>query len=45
MFDDLKWDLNAQNLVKKANVRMALLRKVASFGATLEDLKTIHVLS
>ena len=42
--DDLKWDLNTQNLVKKANARMALLRKVASFGAPLEDLKTIYVL-
>ena len=42
--DDLKWDLNTQNLVKKANARMALLRKVASFGAPLEDLKTIDVL-
>ena len=44
IFDDLKWDLNTQNLVKKANARMALLRKVASFGAPLEDLKTIYVL-
>ena len=42
--DDLKWDLNTQNLIKKANARMALLRKVASFGAPLEDLKTIYVL-
>jgi len=42
IYDDLKRD--TQNLVKKADARMALLRKVASFGAPLEDLKTIYVL-
>ena len=39
--DDLGWDLNTATLVKKANARMQLLCKVASFGAPLEDLKTI----
>ena len=29
--DDLKWDENTEYLVKKANSRMELLRKVASF--------------
>ena len=42
--NDLKWDLNTANLVKKANARMELVRKVAGFGAPLEDLKTIYVL-
>ena len=36
--DDLKWDLNTQNLVKKANL-MALLRKLASFETPHDDLK------
>ena len=40
--DDLSWDLNVKNIVKKANSRMELLRKVASFGALIEDLKTIY---
>ena len=42
--DDLKWDLNTKNIVKKANARMQLLRKVAEFGAPCEDLKTIYIL-
>ena len=40
--NDLKWNLNTQNIVKKANARMELLRKVASFGAPLEDLKIVY---
>ena len=31
---DLKWNKNTENIVKKANNRMELLRKVASFGAS-----------
>ena len=42
--DDLRWDLNTKNIVKKANARMELLRRVASFGASLEDMKTIYFL-
>ena len=42
--DDLKWDLNTQNLIKKANARMQLLRGVASFGASTDDLKKIYIL-
>ena len=38
---DLKWDVNTTAIVKKANARMELLRKVASFGAPIEDLKSI----
>ena len=37
--NDLKWDLNIKNIVSKANARMQLLRKVAEFGAPIEDLK------
>ena len=42
--DDLSWDLNTLNLVKKANARMELVRKVASFGASEDDLKDIYFL-
>ena len=42
--DDLKWDLNTANIVKKANARLELLRRVASFNPPLEDLKTIYIL-
>ena len=41
---DLKWDENTANIVKKSNARMELLRRVASFGANIEDLKTIYIL-
>ena len=42
--DDLKWDLNVSTIVKKANARMELLRRVASFGTPREDMKTIYTL-
>ena len=42
--DDLRWDENTWNIVKKANARMKLVRKVASFGASQEDLKNVYVL-
>ena len=31
-----------ENLVEKANTRRALLRKVASFGIPLEDLRAMY---
>ena len=37
-------DLNTANLVKRANARMELLRKAVGFGASTEDLKSIHIL-
>ena len=42
--DDLSWDLNTLNIVTKANARMQLVRKVASFGASEEDIKNIYFL-
>jgi hypothetical protein len=36
--DDLSWDLNTAELVRKANACMELLRKVASFGTCTDDL-------
>ena len=41
--DDLKWDANTASLVKRANARMVLLRKLSEFGAPREDLKTIYI--
>ena len=34
--DDLRWDLNTANIVRKSNDRLELLRRVASFSPTLE---------
>ena len=42
--NDLKWDLNTKHIVKKSNSRMQLLRKVASFGASRQDLIHIYTL-
>ena len=42
--NDLKWDKNTEYLVKKANTRMELLRKVAEFTASKEDKKDIYIL-
>ena len=36
--NDLSWDLNTANIVKKANGRMELLRKVANFTSNQEEL-------
>ena len=41
---DFSWDLNTSSIVKKANARMQLVRKVASFGIPVEDIKNIYVL-
>ena len=42
--ENLTWDLNTQTIVKKANARMQLLRKVASFGTPTEDLVNVYIL-
>ena len=42
--NDLKWDSNTSTLVKKANARMELLRRVAGFNPPEEDLKDIYIL-
>ena len=41
--NDLRWSKNTQNIVKKANKRMELLRKISSFGATLSELTNTYV--
>ena len=40
---DMKWDSNTSNIVRRANARMILLRKLAEFSAPKEDLKTIYI--
>ena len=37
--DDLNWDENTSYLVRKANARMELLRKVAKFNTSVEEKK------
>ena len=40
--DDLKWNVNTKELVKKGNQRMLLLRKSSEFTNSVEDLKIIY---
>ena len=40
----IQGDLNTANIVKKVNARMELLRKVASFGTSREELRNIYIL-
>ena len=42
--NDLKWNKNTEYLIKKANSRMQLLRKVAEFSTSVEDKRTIYIL-
>ena len=42
--NDLKWDVNTRNIIKKSNARMQLLRKIASFGASQDDMTHIYTL-
>ena len=42
--DNLCWDLNTGELAKKANARMELLRRVASFCNDIQELKNIYIL-
>ena len=41
---DLRWEQNTSHIVIKANSRMELIRKASSFGASIDDLKTIYKL-
>ena len=42
--NDLKWDVNTESLVKRANKRMELLRKVSSFGTSKDEKRNIYIL-
>ena len=41
--NDLTWNSNTANIVRRANARMVLLRKLSQFGASRDDLKTIYI--
>ena len=41
--NDLTWNSNTSNIVRRVNARMVLLRKLAEFGAPVNDLKTIYI--
>ena len=41
--NDLSWDQNKSKIVKNANARMELVRRVASFGTPVEDIKNIYI--
>ena len=42
--NDLRWDLNTSHIVRKSNARMELLRRVATFGTSVDDLRNIYIL-
>ena len=42
--NDLTWSKNTHNIVKKANGRMELLRKISHFGASWDEMKNIYIL-
>ena len=42
--DDLGWRLNTESLVKRANSRMIILRKLVEFNLKQDDLITIYIL-
>ena len=42
--DDLSWQKNTQDICKRANKRMIILRKLREFGISTKDMLTIYVL-
>ena len=42
LLDDLKWDENTKDLVKRANFRLSMLRKAAKYTRNIDDLKDIY---
>ena len=41
--NDLKWENNTKELIRKANMRMCLLRKVSTFKPPMKDLRLIYI--
>ena len=41
--NDLKWDRNTEEIVKKANPRMQILHKISAFKPSIEDMKQIYI--
>ena len=42
--ENLSRHLNTANVIRKANASMQILRSVASFGASVNDMKEIYIL-
>ena len=42
--NDLKWDLNTNEIVKKANASLQILHQISDFGGSLKDMKEIYIL-
>ena len=42
--NDLKWEENTKCIIRKANNRMELLRRVSAFSPSDEDMKTLYIL-
>merc|ERR1711884_139113 len=42
MGSDLKWNLNTEKIVKRANMRMKILHTAAKFTSNISDLKIIY---
>ena len=42
--NNLSWDENTKEIVRKCNTQMELLRKASSFGVSVQDLKLIYIL-
>ena len=42
--NDLKWSRNTESLVKRANARMELLRRLSSFNAPIQDMLIVYFL-
>ena len=42
--NDLRWDKNTESIVKKANMRMEILRRISPFGASKEEITNIYIL-
>ena len=42
--NNLSWDPNISDIVKRSNARMELLRKLDGFGVPKEDMKLIYIL-
>ena len=42
--DDLKWSSNTDYLIKRANARMEILRRLANFSAPVKDMVQIYII-
>ena len=40
---DIKWTENTKYIIKRANARMELLRRLVPFNPPIEDMKTVYI--